>query len=214
MSRIAAWSVTDGAEGQNGGVCRTPTGNHPGDHRRFDREQSCGTGLIAGSTGSIQVLRTNENPTLRRVARLLLIAFLTLSTLWFASVSGTATRQRYAVSTINGVGATIYYDWMIQPIPGTPNAYVVTDPNECGGPKALRRLLGNDYFQHVVRISNLDPKQVDDQVLLAVGNLPELQYITLMYDRTNERMTSAEIRNLKSRIQRVCNAQVYGPYNN
>ncbi len=101
---------------------------------------------------------------------------------------------------------------MLQPVDdanGSISHFIINDPRTIVASTWLRKLVGDDYFQRVARVVDLPPNAVDEDIVTALGNLSGIEYVILRHDRQYNSLTSAEIRNLCSRIQRVCDAEVY-----
>jgi hypothetical protein len=76
-------------------------------------------------------------------------------------------------------------------------------------------LIGDDYFQHVVKVS-IHPDNATDEVISAIGRLPRINSVDVSWrqlDRSNSPKISAEqLESLKKRIQEQCpEAMVWSP---
>jgi hypothetical protein len=89
-------------------------------------------------------------------------------------------RQRAAIDAVEDYGGHIYYDWNVD-----ADGSHSDDLEEPRGPRWLRRLLGDDYFQDVVRVdflhSSINPECSYDHlaVLDFLGAFPKLRYLDL-----------------------------------
>jgi hypothetical protein len=157
---------------------------------------------------------------MKRALRFSLRAFLlaiTLCAIWMAYQTNKARNQRIAVEVIHEAGGAVYYDWMLKPIydaeGNVPFLKVIKNPETINAPSWLRHVLGDDYFQHVVKIGNVQPHQISVDVISAIKNLPGLEEINLQSDAsTAPNLTDAEIVELKARIEQECDIKVFGPF--
>jgi hypothetical protein len=128
-------------------------------------------------------------------------------------------QQRRAVATITKAGGQIYYNWQLQPIynaAGEADYFkVISDPDAIRAPKWLRKAIGDDYFQHVVKV-HIHPDYVNEEVVAAIASLPKVDSVDLSWeqfrptDRPN--MTRDQLEELKQRIQqRSPKAFVWSP---
>ncbi len=113
---------------------------------------------------------------IRRLFRfrlLTLLLVMTLLAVWVGTISNQANRQRRAVAVFEKLGLDINYSYQKQ----TDGSY--SQLLEPPGPKWLRRLIGQDYFQKVAWISTFD---AEDKISAeGMTHLAELPYIELLH---------------------------------
>jgi hypothetical protein len=115
---------------------------------------------------------------LRRYVRISLRTLFVLTTvcaLGLGYLSKCARDQRAAVQRIHELGGSVSYDF--QYADGEANGKLLKNPQPPGW-SWLRRLIGPEYFQDVVRAS-LDKKQVNDDDLRLIGKLTRLNTLGL-----------------------------------
>jgi len=167
----------------------------------------------------VNVIRLKDAPAMKRLRRfsirsaLMLIAVFAV---FFAYQTNAARQQRRDVAIIRDAGGTVYYDWMLQPIYDTdgsiPYFKILNDPESIDAPRWLRKSLGDEYFQQVAKV-HVPANTVDDTVLEAISNLPELTDISLLPNSTDKPpLTEAEIGGLRERLTHASGVQVGGPF--
>ena len=152
-------------------------------------------------------------PKLRYSLTSFLIVFTGIA-VWFGFLTSSAARQRRAVAVLQRAGGDIYYDWMLEPVydasGGIDYYKVIRDPSAIGAPQWLRQLLGDDYFQSVVKVSSLEPDDLNDEnVYAALTELPRIRDITLTSGPNDDR---GQIDELKTRIHDELGVVVSGPF--
>jgi hypothetical protein len=116
---------------------------------------------------------------------LLLLTLICLLSGWLAVKARQAVRQRQMVEEIKKLGGSVVYDWQLD-AQGLwlPGAHVP-------GPKWLRSLLGDDFFQSVSNVG-LDRAADSDSGLKYVEGLSQLQRLSV-----DTRVTDAGLEHLK-----------------
>ena len=113
---------------------------------------------------------------------------LAVFSIWLGIRVNQAVRQRNAVAEMNSAGANIFFNWQLEPVrdaDGDIDYYkVIKDPEAVSAPKWLRQLVGDEYFQHVVKIV-IHPDEVDEQVINTIGQFPKLISIDLTWEQSN-----------------------------
>ena len=97
--------------------------------------------------------------------------------LWVGGVS----RQARAVAAIREAGGTVIYDWM-ETAPRT-----ISSAGQPAGPKWLKKLLGDDYFQRPVWIQFWGAAK-NDRWVAAVNDLPSTKYLLLAHGDVTDEM--------------------------
>jgi hypothetical protein len=95
-----------------------------------------------------------------------LFVLLTVFAIWLGVVVNHAREQRDAVQAIEAMGGSVRYDWQpdlvrAEGMGAASDQFVMplADSNpRPAGPAWLRRLIGDDYFQHVERVYIIHPK--------------------------------------------------------
>jgi hypothetical protein len=113
---------------------------------------------------------------------------------YFGWIAHKARTQRQAVARIKHLGGWVIYDF--QEVRGVPRPY-----GEPRGPIWLRRLIGDELFQEVVRVqlNGLDLHGVD---LTFLGDFPELETLNLICTDIGD-AGLAQLRRLKLKRLRV-----------
>jgi hypothetical protein len=106
----------------------------------------------------------------------LLVAIALLS-VWLASVSSGARRQKWAVDVLKGTGVQLVYDYQV----GSDGSPLPDAEQNPPGPAWLRNLVGIDYVANVVRASGWAEFQIHDDTVGIFADLPALQIIVGAY---------------------------------
>jgi uncharacterized protein YjbI with pentapeptide repeats len=138
---------------------------------------------VQGISGSVSVMHTRRTrkPTRRYLQFSLrsLFVLTTLCAMWLGYLSKRAHDQRVAVKRILELGGSLAYDFKFDAA-GKP----VKNPARPGWPW-LRRLVGDEYFQEVVRV-NLDKTDVSDADLQLIGRLKHLSFLSLNHTKVSD----------------------------
>jgi hypothetical protein len=116
----------------------------------------------------------NSRGTFRISLRALLV-LMTILCLWFGKISIAAHKQKKAVEWVEANGGRVKYDW--QSKESAPKVFPGPAPvpdAKIPGPKWLRRLIGEDYFQTVLEV-NLTRCNIAD--ISPLTNLPEVEFL-------------------------------------
>jgi len=153
---------------------------------------------------------------IRYSLRVLLLA-MTVIAIWLGMRVNSAMKQRSAVATIQEAGGSVYFNWQLQPIynaDGDVDYFkVIRDPKAIPAPEWLRRLVGDEFFQYVVKV-NIHPDNVNDQTIAAMGRLPRLDSVDLSWEQfdpdDSPKMTRKQLDDLKQLVSEQCpNASVW-----
>ncbi len=104
------------------------------------------------------------------------LVILTLVAVWLGIAANRAREQREAVKAIEALGAVVIYVWQIELLSSTKPSARHAAPR---GPAWLRRLIGDDCFQHaqLASFSGPDPGQPfppEADILRSIPNLKRL----------------------------------------
>ena len=78
-----------------------------------------------------------------------LFVLTTILVVWFGVVVNRAYEQREAVRAMKALGAMVFYDWQLGRPRGIKNFLPRPRQAEPPGPKWLRRVIGDEFFQDV-----------------------------------------------------------------
>lgn len=92
---------------------------------------------------------------------------------WLGVEVTAARRQGAIVAEIARLGGAVRYDWELD---DNDNETLAKNPP---GPKWLRRLIGDDYFQTVIAVFITDAPSLKDEHLPAVEQLPDVRMLAL-----------------------------------
>lgn len=118
-----------------------------------------------------------------------LLVLITLLSVWLAIQANRARHQKTAVDEIIAAGGQVLYDYepsrfekarrLVEAAEtGLPPPAFVKEP---GGPKWLRQLIGNEYFQHVVEVDLRGAHWTDtESVLRHIASLSDLERLFLI----------------------------------
>jgi len=98
---------------------------------------------------------------------LILVFVVALPCAWLAWKLDLKRRERAAVAEVKKLGGRVAYDW--------------EDPfseDEPPGPRWVRKLLGDDFFAHVVTVEIKEMK-IDDSVFLHLKEFTDLEWLEL-----------------------------------
>ena len=135
----------------------------------------------------------------------------TVIAIWLGVRTNAAIQQRRAVATITNAGGHPYFNWQLQPIydaDGNVDYFkVIKDPNAVPAPKWLRRLIGDEFFQHVVKVS-IHPDDVNNEIVAAMRRLPRLEEISLSWEKhdpdDSPSMSQVQLNELWLRVSEQC----------
>jgi len=156
-----------------------------------------------------------------RIRYSLRVLFICLSAfaIWLGVRTSAAMHQRRAIATITNAGGLSYFNWQLQPIydaEGNVDYFkVIRDPSAIPAPKWVRQLVGDEFFQHVVKV-HIHPDKVNDEIISVMGNLPKLNSIDLSWEQTDPddwpKLTRRQLDELERRVQSACpQASVWSP---
>jgi hypothetical protein len=102
------------------------------------------------------------------------LVLLTLVAVWLGIIAHRAHEQREAVKAIEAVGVVVIYDWQIELLSSTKPSAPQPAPH---GPAWLRRLIGDDYFQHaqLASFSGPDSGQPSPREADILKSIPHLK---------------------------------------
>jgi Leucine Rich Repeat (LRR) protein len=103
-----------------------------------------------------------------------LFVFLTLGCVWLAILSKRARDQQAAIARIRALGGHVQYDYEEE-----AQRARIANPTPPGWPW-LRRAIGDDYFQTVVRVK-LDKTKITDDDLRLIGKLRQVHTLSLNF---------------------------------
>ena len=130
---------------------------------------------------------------------LLFTLFANLGMAWLCPLWIAAKRQREAVAALHAAGASVRYDYEVEQLarsrasPAT--RWSPAAPPVPPGPAWARRLLGDDFFAHVVDVGfampafsthGSEPNPITDQCLEHIGKLPRLEVLELGWSRVSD----------------------------
>jgi hypothetical protein len=128
-----------------------------------------------------------SRPKFFRISLRAFLALMTLLCMWFGKISTEANSQREAVQWVKGHLGSVRYDWQLTAAPSGK----ATEPR---GPRWLRRLVGDDYFQTAKQVWITD---VDIEDLTPLTKLTELERLTLINNRLRDISPLAKLTRLK-----------------
>jgi len=107
-----------------------------------------------------------------------LFIVVTVFCVWMGVVTKRARDQRLAVEAVVALGGKVYYSH--QRTRNVPNQGITQwNPQlESRGPRWLKRLIGDEYFQSVAQV-DLSGTEADDEFLRNLSGLPKLQVVSL-----------------------------------
>jgi hypothetical protein len=121
---------------------------------------------------------------------------LTALSVWLGVVVNRAREQREAVKAIKALGGGILYDWQLEYT--RAGELVNTDKDAPDGPAWLRRVIGDDFFQHVYFVVfQIIPSTPDADIMKAVPALKRLRGLSILglpsstSDETRHRIATA-----------------------
>jgi hypothetical protein len=117
---------------------------------------------------------------------------------WSGIKTNQARRQRAAVTAIKAAGGNVGYDWQRQPA-------AAPQDQQPPGPKWLRGIVGDEYFQDVVEVVWADRKVQSDD-LRWLPDLPKLNHVNLSFSNVDDDGLAylAEITTLKHVLLEQC----------
>ena len=117
--------------------------------------------------------------------RTLLVAMLLLA-VWLAVTTNRVRDQRRAVAALMDLGWSVQYDWERR------------STSEPHGPKWLRRIIGDDYFQKVVHVYFWDGRELDEArttksipLLQSLPDLKNVVYYPTIPERSQDAISAA-----------------------
>ncbi len=144
-----------------------------------------------------------------------LLVLVTVVAVFTAHVVNNRRQQIETIRVLEIANARILYDWQSIPVPlpngGVSHFNITNDSSAIKAPVWLRRIIGDEYFQSVERITFLHPHEVSDEVLAALKRMKGLRTITL-YNDPSKSMPSEEITIIKNRLQSELQVEVAGPF--
>jgi hypothetical protein len=156
---------------------------------------------------------------IRYSLRVFLLCFTVLA-IWLGARANVAFKQRRAVVLITDSGGYPYYDWQLNPIydaDGNVDYYkIIRDTNAIPAPRWLRALIGDEFFQNIVKVT-IHTDRVNDQIITTIRELPKLNEITLSWRRgvhpdNPPKMTREQLDELKQLLRHKCpQASVWSP---
>lgn len=138
-------------------------------------------------------------PKFRFSLRLLLLV-ITLLCLLLATQANRAKRQKLAVSVVQELGGEVQYDYQLSRFEKAIRAVDAADKGlrppsvieEPSGPKWLRQLVGNEYFQRVVGVDFRYSADISGPVMEHITSLTDLEELFL----TNTNITDSDLRDI------------------
>lgn len=131
-------------------------------------------------------------------AAMLLVAFVGL---YMGYIANKVWRQRTVVAAVKELGGGVMYDWRFN------NGHVDDMLNPYGrpwGPAWLRRIVGDEYFQEIVRVDTCSttppPEGAVDDLIAKLRGLPRLQFVEVMYASDRGMTYLRGVPNLKTLI--------------
>ena len=125
-----------------------------------------------------------------------LLLVITLLSLWLATQANRAKRQKLAVSVVQELGGEVQYDYQLsrfekarRTVKGLRPPSVIEEPS---GPKWLRQLVGNEYFQRVVGVDFRYSADISGPVMEHITSLTDLEELFL----TNTNITDSDLRDI------------------
>ncbi len=153
-----------------------------------------------GVTSTIHSTRVVRHPRFRYSVGAML-ALVTIICIWLSSLTNSARQQKQAVAAILALGGQVRYDY-------EPGIFeMMTNPGaktkEPPGPRWLRELIGDDYFQAVTEV-HLRGRKVTDSDLRWISSLPNITTLLVMRTSISDASLSriGELSQLKNLILR------------
>ncbi|MGD9720794.1 MAG: leucine-rich repeat domain-containing protein [Pirellulales bacterium] len=112
-----------------------------------------------------------------------LLVLLTVVAVWLGFAADRAHRQRRIVAELRETRSVVEYDWQ-QRDPSKPKPPRGTI-REAPGPRWLRKLVGDEYFQHVVTVM-VSEYRPGARFLSHIDDLPELTNLQVVHAHTND----------------------------
>lgn len=91
---------------------------------------------------------------------------------WLGIIAHRAREQQEAVRAIEALGGRVRYDWQFE-----QDDPFGEDVQERGGPRWLRRAVGDDYFQSVESVSLVAGSLGESQIMELVPSLQRLRWL-------------------------------------